>query len=314
MGVLSSVPSQAAIVGDATVTVVNGTATTGKSDSTGAATIAVRYFAEDTNDTASITITVGSIPASAAATNDTRVVYVPVDTATSTNLTVLGGKTTANGAFTHTASNADSQTVASTITTGGSIIPGGSGFAAGKFGYFLDTALVRTVGTYTMNYIVRIYDNATVSTTKVYAGTFTIAVTNSATGAVGSVTAAGTSTAVMTKQGTGEGTDETDLSAVMTPTGAAIANIVVTQKTAAGLPSRESVTVTTSIGNLADAATLAGSTVSGKTLTLESASDGVNTVYLFGDGTSGRAAITIKTTSVTFSAKSAVFYSTTVPS
>jgi hypothetical protein len=163
-----------------------------------------------------------------------------------------------------------------------------------------------------MNYIVRIYDGAAVSSTKVYAGTFTIAVTNSATGAVGSVTAAATSTAVMTKTGTGEGTDETDLSAVMTPTGAAIANIAVTQKTAAGLPSRESVTVTTSIGNLADAATLAGSTVSGKTLTLESASNGVNTVYLFADGTSGRAAITIKTTSVTFSAKSAVFYSTTV--
>jgi len=308
MGVLSSVPSQAAIVGDATVTVVNGTATTGKSDSTGAATIAVRYFAEDTNDTASITITVGSIPASAAATNDTRVVYVPVDTATSTNLTVLAGKTTALGTFSHTASNADSQTVASAITTGGAIIPGGSGFAAGKFGYFLDTALVRTVGTYTMNYIVRIYDNATVSNTKIYAGTFAITVTNSATGLVGSVTAAGTSTAVMTKTGTGEGTDETDLSAVMTPTGAAIATLVVTQKTAAGLAARESLTVTTSIGNVGESS----SSASGKSLTVEAASDGVNTLYLFADGTSGTATITIKTTSVTFSNKSIVYYSTTV--
>jgi hypothetical protein len=202
--------------------------------------------------------------------------------------------------------------VASAITTGGAILPGGSGFAAGKFGYFLDTALVRTVGTYTMNYIVRIYDNNTVSTTKVYAGTFTISVTNSATGVVGSVTAAGTSTAVMTKTGAGEGTDETDLSAVMTPTGAAIASLVVTQKTAAGLAARESLTVTTSIGNIGDAATLASSTVSGKTLTVEAASDGVNTLYLFADGTSGTATITIKTTSVTFSNKSAVFYSTTV--
>jgi len=308
MGVLSSVPSQAAIVGDATVTVVNGTATTGKSDSTGAATIAVRYFAEDTNDTASITVTVGSIPAGAAATNDTRVVYVPVDTATSTNLTVLAGKTTALGTFSHTASNADSQTVASAITTGGAIIPGGSGFAAGKFGYFLDTALVRTVGTYTMNYIVRIYDNATVSNTKIYAGTFAITVTNSATGLVGSVTAAGTSTAVMTKTGTGEGTDETDLSAVMTPTGAAIATLVVTQKTAAGLAARESLTVTTSIGNVGESS----SSASGKSLTVEAASDGVNTLYLFADGTSGTATITIKTTSVTFSNKSIVYYSTTV--
>jgi hypothetical protein len=86
----------------------------------------------------------------------------------------------------------------------------------------------------------------------------------------------------------------------------------VTQKTAAGLPSRESVTVTTSIGNLANAATLAGSTVSGKSLTVEAAANGVNTFYLFADGTSGRATITVKTTSVTFSNKAAVFYSTTV--
>ena len=310
MGVLSSVPSQAAIVGTATVTATNGTATIQKSDSIGAATIAVRYFAEDNNDTASITITSGGHSVAGTSFATANINYVAIDTATSTAVSVLGGLTTAVGAF--PIPYVDSQPVATTLTTGGSITPGGAGFAAGKFGYHLDTALTRVAGTYTMNYLVRIYDGDIVDATKTQSGTITIVVTDGTAGSVGSVTAAGTSTAVMTKEGTGEGTDESDLSAVMTPTGAAIANIVVTQKTAAGLPSRESVTVTTSIGNLANAATLAGSTVSGKSLTVEAAANGINTFYLFADGTSGRAAITMKTTSVTFSAKSAVFYSTTV--
>ncbi len=310
MGVLSSVPSQAATIGEAVVTVGNGTATLGNSDSVGAATIAVRAFTESSSDTISINVTMGVKPSGAVGGTDS-IMVTALDTATSTAVTTLVGRASAAGTWA-VPFGTDSASVGSSGTFGGSITGVSNGFAAGKFGYFLDSGLVRTAGTYTMNYIVKVYAGASVSTTKVYAGTFDIVVSNSSLGTVGSVTAAGTSTAVMTKQGTGEGTDETDLSAVMTPTGAAIANIVVTQKTAAGLPSRESVTVTTSIGNLADAATLAGSTVSGKTLTLESASNGVNTVYLFADGTSGRAAITIKTTSVTFSAKSAVFYSTTV--
>ena len=310
MGVLSSVPSQAAIVGTATVTVTNGTATIQKSDSIGAATIAVRYFAEDNNDTASITITSGGHSVAGTSFATTNINYVAVDTATSTNVSVLGGLTTAVGAF--PIPYVDSQPVAATLTTGGSITPGGAGFAAGKFGYFLDTALTRVAGTYTMNYIVRIYDGATVDATKTQSGTITIVVTDGTAGSVTAVSAAGTSTAVMTKTGAGEGTDETDLTAVMTPSGASVAQIVVTQKTAAGLPSRESVTVTTSIGNLGNASTLASSTAAGKSLVVEAAANGVNTFHLFADGTSGRATITIKTTSVTFSNKSAVFYSTTV--
>jgi len=191
-------------------------------------------------------------------------------------------------------------------------VPAGPGYGYGKFGLHIDSSTARTVGTYTIDYIVRAYANTGIQSTLTKSGSLTIVVSDGSLAAAGAVTASGTSTAVMTKQGTGEGTDETDLTAVMTPTGAAIANIVVTQKTSAGLPSTESVTVTTSIGNLADAATLAGATVSGKSLTLVGATNGVNTVYLFADGTSGVATITVKTTSVTFSNKSARFYSTTV--
>ena len=310
LGVLSSVPSQAAVVGTPTVTVTNGTATLGNSDSVGAATIAVRYFAENNTDTVGITVTMGSKPDAAVGGTDS-IMVTAADTATATGVTTLQGRAAYAGAFA-VPFGTDSASVGTNGTHGGAIVPTAGSFGAGKFKYFLDSGVVRTAGTYTMNYIVRVYENSIVSTTKIYSGTVDIVVSDGSLAAAGSVSAAGTSTAVMTKQGTGEGTDETDLSAVMTPTGAAIAGIVVTQKTAAGLPSRESVTVTTSIGNLANAATLAGSTTSGKSLTLIGGTNGVNTVYLFADGTSGTATITIKTTSVTFSNKSAVFYSTTV--
>jgi hypothetical protein len=237
-----------------------------------------------------------------------------LDTSLGSGVTDLYGLGDSNTVFA-TPFGTDSAVVrtSSTVFSGGVIRPNAGGINAyGKFGYWLDTALVRAAGTYTANYIVRFYEANVVNATKTVAGTFDIVVSNGSLAAAGSVTAAGTSTAVMTKQGAGEGTDETDLTSVMTPSNAAVANIVITQKTAAGLASRESVTVTTTVGNLANAATLDAATVAGKSLTLVGGTNGVNTVYLFADGTSGTATITIKTTSVTFSNKSATFYSTTV--
>ena len=304
MGLLSSVPSQAVITGTPTVTAVGGTATLGNSDSANAATVAVNYFAGVTTDTATVTFTLGGRPADSSAPN---LLVTFRDTATSTGVTNV-----TRGVGGSSFAGVSDSAIATTIPV---IIPGGSNtFAAAKLAVHLDTATARLAGTYTINYVVRFFETAGAGeiTAKAVAGTTSIVVSDGSLAAAGSVTAAGTSTAVMTKTGTGEGTDETDLSAVMTPTGASIAQIVVTQKTAAGLPSRESVTVTTSIGNLADASTLALSTTSGKSLTLVGGSNGVNTVHLFADGTSGRATITIRTTSVTFSNKSAVFYSTTV--
>jgi hypothetical protein len=310
LGVLSSVPSQAAVVGTPVVTVTNGTATLTNSDSTGAATILVRYFAENITDTVGISVTLGNKPAGAAGSSDS-ILATALDTSTSTGVTTLNGKRDSVTAFA-TPFGTDSATVdggSAAVRSAGVIVPTAGSFAAGKFGYFLDTALVRAVGTYTANYVVRIYEANAVSTTKIYSGTFDIVVSDGSLAAAATVTAAGTSTAVMTASGTGTG-DDSGLSAVITPTGTAIGLITVTQKTSAGLPARESVTVTTNIGNIGTST----SAQSGKSVTFVGGTNGINLIYIFADGTSGTATITVKTTSVTFSNKSVVFTGTTVAS
>ena len=74
LGVLSSVPSQATVSGTPTVTVTNGSATLTQSDSSTAATIAVRYFATAATDTASVTLTLGVNPGSPAGGTDSLMV------------------------------------------------------------------------------------------------------------------------------------------------------------------------------------------------------------------------------------------------
>jgi hypothetical protein len=197
MGVLSSVPSQAAVVGTPVVTVTNGTATLTNSDSTGAATILVRYFAENATDTVGISVTLGTKPAGAAGASDS-ILVTALDTSTSTGVTTLNGKLDSATAFA-TPYGTDSATVdggSAAVRSAGVIVPSAGSFAAGKFGYFLDTALVRAVGTYTANYVVRIYEANAVSATKIYSGTFDIVVSNSALAASDAVAAAGTSSAV----------------------------------------------------------------------------------------------------------------------
>jgi hypothetical protein len=313
MGVLSSVPSQAAVIGTPVVTVTNGTATLDNSDSTGAATILVRYFAENTTDTVGIQVTLGTKPAGAAGSSDS-ILATALDTSTSTGATLLRGKGDSLTAFA-TPFGTDSASVysgdAATGRSAGTITPGASGsFAAGKFGYFLDTALVRAAGTYTANYVVRIYEANAVSATKIYSGTFDIVVSDGSLSASGAVGAAGTSSAVMYKGSAyaETGAIDSSVSVASTPsTSTPVAVIRVTSKTAAGLPAQESITVTTTIGNVGTT-----SAASGKIVTFVGNTNGINDIGVFADGTGGSAVITIKTTSVTFANKAATFYGTVV--
>jgi hypothetical protein len=311
MGVLSSVPSQAAVVGTPTVTVTNGTATLTNSDSTGAATILVRFFAENATDTVGISVTLGTKPSGAAGSSDS-ILVTALDTSTSTGVTTLKGNLDSATAFA-TPFGTDSATVdggSAPVRSAGVIIPTAGSFAAGKFGYFLDTALVRAAGTYTANYVVRIYEANAVSTTKIYSGTFDIVVSDGSLAAADAVAAAGTSSAVMYKGSAyaETGAIDSSVSVASTPsTSTPVAVIRVTSKTAAGLPARESITVTTTIGNIG---TTSGAT--GKTVTFIGNTNGVNDIGLFADGTGGSAVITIKTTSVTFANKAATFYGTVV--
>ena len=308
MGVISSVPSQAAVTGTLTVVTTNGTgATVLKSDSTTAATVSVRYFTNSTTDTASITVTLGTKPTGAtAATADILVTALDTSSATG-GASALSGKGAVGTAWA-TPFGTDSITA----TTGSGVVtPGATGNAYGKFGFFLDTRTVRLAGTYTIDYQVRVFPGGAEDATKAQSGSVTITVTDASTAAAGSVSAAGTSTAVMS---TGSsyapavaGIDDV-VTAVVTPSATVASAVIrVTQKTSDGSVSRESITVTTNIGNVGTT-----SAATGKSVTFVGSTTGIDDIGIFADGTSGVATITIKTTSVTFSSKQVTFYSTSV--
>jgi len=204
----------------------------------------------------------------------------------------------------------DTISVGTDGTKAGLITPGSTqGYAGIKFRYHLDTALVRTVGVYTLDYLVRIFPSGIEDATKAVSGQMTITVTDGTAAAAGSVSAAGMSTAIMYGGSSYvyTGTVDSVVTAVNTPDTTADAVIRVTQLTSAGLPSQESITVTTNIGNVGTT-----SAAQGKSVTFVGNANGINDIAIYGDGTSGVATITIKTTSVTFSSKQVTFYSTTV--
>jgi hypothetical protein len=303
LGVLSSVPSKAAVVGLPTITATNGTATIQKSDSTTAATLSVKFNSTAAADSVSISVTLGAKPSGAAGSTDSIVTTV-ADTATSTgSVSVVTGRSMADTATAVTEQGSDPLSVGSVQQV---IISKAAGVAAAKFRYQLDTNLVRIAGTYTADYVVKVYSAGAEVTTSAAFGQMLIVVTDGDAAATGAVSAAGTSTAIMYA---GSAYDQTavdsSVSVVSTPSTSANAVIRVTQKTADGDPSRESITVTTTIGNVGTT-----STAQGKSITFVGSANGINDIGVFADGTSGTAVITIKTTSVTFANKAVTFYGT----
>jgi hypothetical protein len=162
-----------------------------------------------------------------------------------------------------------------------------------------------------LDYFTTVYSGGVEVATSAVFGQFTIVASDGTSAAAGSVSASGTSTAVMSK-GTSyapavSGVDDVVTAASTTP-GTVVGVIRVTQKTSAGDPARESITVTTNIGNLG----LNGAGAAGKSLILQATADGIDDIQIYNDGSSGTATITIKTASVTFANKTVTFYSTTV--
>jgi hypothetical protein len=304
MGVLSSVPSNAAVIGAVSVTAANGTATLVKSDTTTAASLVVKYFQSSNTDTASITVTLGSKPSGAVGGTDSILASVS-DTSTSTGAIPTGGAKVGTSLTFGT----DSISVSSDGTRAGLITPGATqGYAGVKFKYHLDSALVKTAGTYTLDYLVRIFPAGTEDATKAVSGQLTITVTDGTDG-TGNTAASGTSTAIMdaaTSWTAGTTVDEV-VTGAFTP-GTVVGVIRITQLTSAGDPARESITATIDKGNLG----FNSSTALGKSLILQATADGIDDIYIIADGSSGTATITLKTTSVTFANKQATFYSTSV--
>jgi len=323
MGVLSSVPSQATIDAAVTVTTVAGAGTTQVTDSTTASTLRVRYFASGgnagtaaiTDDTVTVQVSLGTL-ASGASFDSFSILMTLLDTSTSsggvptiTHQNGTGASTSFAVATGATAMGTDSITVANGRAR---LAPSAVGNVSARFGFFLDTRVAahnKPAGTYTFDYVVRVYSSGILDTTKTQTGSINYVITAAGAAAAGAVSAAGTSTALMSTGQTYSTVTVDDAVVVSdTPSSSApVAVIRVTQKQADGTASQESITVTTTIGNVGTT-----SAATGKSVTFVGNANGINDIGIFADGTSGTATITIKTTSVTFSNKQVTFFNDTV--
>jgi len=154
MGVLSSVPAKA--VGDLSVTVVNGSFTTGQADSRTAATISIAATIEDVRDTITITVvgngTLGdSVVASANGARQAKLMFIETTTAARSVVDDVG-ITTAPGA-----QIAKYSTVA--VTSGAMKLTSESiGRVGAKFGIQVDSSSATAIaGTYSFTVFVKQY-------------------------------------------------------------------------------------------------------------------------------------------------------------
>jgi len=328
LGVLSSVPSQAAL-SSGVVTVTNGTGSLATSDSTTAASINVKAFADAAMD--SVTVTLGAITTPAGA--DIKGNLMPIDTAGATTKVVVsrGGGSAGVDTVTliswgttpgDTATTANSSAGVLVLNKGGSTAAAYDTATAANayFGLtvaaYLDSQTARTAGVYTGSVVVKFYDGGTLVTSKTVVKDFTITI---AAGTSTTVADSGQSTAVLA-----QGTTATDRYDAADSTTVALSATAGTQggvirvflRNYAGNSAQESITVTTTNGRIG-ALTGGSSGIQGKSFTAvyNTATDlanGYKDFGIYGDGTSGSATITIKSTSVTFANKTVSFYSTSV--
>jgi hypothetical protein len=305
MGVLSSVPSQAAVVGNVTITAgTAGTATRIVADSTTQQTVTIAFTANADTDSILVNAYQTSGPTGATA-NTARMRFV--DTLTSlANTGVISAEV--GGALGRPSVLRIDTSFAGTT---GMYVEGKTGYNVAKLGIQItDSATTAAlVGTYTYNVIaqpISIARGAVASE----AVTTTVTITISALTAESRVPSAANSTAIMSPSG---GATESAVNGVATASTTPAGNIQIKLRNASGssgtLPGSESVTVTTTVGTVG----MVGGTF-GRSVVLAYNNNGVTdadsiTVQLRPDGSVGVATITISTPSVAFATKTATFYS-----
>jgi hypothetical protein len=237
LGVLSSVPSQAAITGTIAVTTTNGTATTTTADSTTAGSLKVRWLATATADSVVITTSLNSQP-SGGGTPTLR--FFAKDTLTSIATTTLypdlGG--------------------ASSLNDTASVIGGGAGYVSATFLYQLSTTSGIKAGTYTFTTTITPW-STTAETSKVVTQDVSIVVTAPASASTTAASNASTSkllTATGTASADSVTAESTSVSLLATASSTARASVFVQLLNAAGTADQmtlDSLTVTIDKGNLA---------------------------------------------------------------
>jgi len=325
MGVLSSVPANAAIGTSTTVTVVAGTATTATSDSSTAATARVVFLQTagqtDQADSMTVTAVVKSVPTGATAP---AVTLFLVDTGTAGLSSVVDTNTSraVDGASRPSGTNSsaavsggfsnlpDALSTTRTFIQYAADTSVAASYSSANYGVFLETTGVTLVaGTYTISIITTPYDNSSavlkggqINTTNQKITDVNIVVSAVASAALPAVATG--STAIMNSGSSYVATAlDSSVVALSTASTTAVANIRVILKNAAGTTAaRESVTVTTTLG------TVGSSGAFGRSVTLEYNSSSGLDIGVRPDGSAGVATISISTPSVTFAAKTVTFY------
>jgi hypothetical protein len=284
LGVLSSVPSQAAITGVITVTATNANATTALADSTTAGSVKVRWLATGTSDTVGITAVRNSSPTGA--TTGLGINFYPSDTLTSVTAATLKVNTGAT------------RTVAQAVAGDTAVVSAvAAGYASGTFLIQSGTA-GDVAGTYTFTLTITPYADGVAEATKVVTQDVSIVVTAPASS---STTAASTFSTTAIVSGvtidSSTATSATTIALAGTASGTAKAVIMVKLRNAVGTATqnvKDSLTITIDKGNIGSSSTAA----LGKSVIIDyntSGTTGGVPVYVFADGSTGTGTITIAT-------------------
>jgi hypothetical protein len=297
MGVLSSVPSQAVFSGTAgsqltlTATAGGGGLTGSASDSTTASTVTVAGLAL-TAITDSYTVTAVNKTRPTAAVATPALLFTFIDTATSTSAATVNGSHAGRAGV--VTMNTTSETATTAFVTAGAA----AGYVNSKFFAFMDSATARVAGTYVYTVVVSPFSGtaATAGTPQTIDVTYTVAALAS------SATAASPANSTLTISAAGSATDE-NLAVVATASNTAVGVLRVTLRNASNTTSAaESVTITTTLGQVGT------STNRGRSVVLAYTAGGTD-YNIYADGTAGVGVISVSTPSVTYATKSITFYS-----
>jgi hypothetical protein len=298
LGVLSSVPSQAAVTGTLAVTISNGTATTALADSTTAGSVKVRWLATVNSDTVAITTSLNSQPTGGGSPTLT---FFPTDTLTSVVPATL---TPASRSVQPVGTVADTGVVSAATSTG---------YVSGTFAVQLGTT-PSVAGTYTYTLTFTPSTAAAgAELTKVVTADVSIVVTAPASA---STTAASPYSSAVIVSGTTVDSATADATTTIalaaTASSTAGATVFVKLRNAAGTATqnvKDSLTVTIDKGNVGSSSSAA----LGKSVIIDyntSGTTGGVPVYVFADGTSGTATITIATKNAGTFTKTLTWYGT----
>jgi hypothetical protein len=308
LGVLSSVPSQAAITGVVTVTATNGEATTELADSTTAGSLKVRWLAGATMDTVGITTALNSQPTDGGSPS---LNFYPYDTATSITRAVLRVSTGATRTV-PLASSGDTAVVQ--VALRADSLTATTGYTSGTFLYQLNDTTPDKAGTYTFTLTITPYGaDGAAESTKVVTQDVSIVVTAPASA---STTAASPYSSAVIVSGTTVDSATADATTTIalaaTAASTAGATVFVKLRNAAGTATqnvKDSLTVTIDKGNVGSSSSAA----LGKNVIIDyntSGTTGGVPVYVYADGTSGTATITIATKNAGTFTKTLTWYGT----